>query len=60
MEITATMVPILRMINVAFQGGDWGYSAALSTTLFVITMLVSAVVMIARRRDSATTDGGAM
>ena len=56
----ATMVPILRMINVAFQGGDWGYSAALSTTLFVITMLVSAVVMITRRRDSATTDGGAM
>lgn len=56
----ATMVPILRMINVAFQGGDWGYSAALSTTLFVITMLISAIVMIARRRDSATTDGGAM
>lgn len=56
----ATMVPILRMINVAFQGGDWGYSAALSTTLFVITMLISAVVVVARRRDSATSDGGAM
>jgi raffinose/stachyose/melibiose transport system permease protein len=56
----ATMVPILRMINVAFQGGDWGYSAALSTTLFVITMLISAVVMVARKRDSSTTDGGAM
>ncbi|MDQ0642650.1 carbohydrate ABC transporter permease [Microbacterium murale] len=56
----ATMVPILRMINVAFQGGDWGYSAALSTTLFVITMIISAVVIVARRRDSSTADGGAM
>ncbi|GGD62052.1 sugar ABC transporter permease [Microbacterium murale] len=56
----ATMVPILRMINVAFQGGDWGYSAALSTTLFIITIIISAVVVVARRRDSSTTDGGAM
>jgi raffinose/stachyose/melibiose transport system permease protein len=56
----ATMVPILRIINVAFQGGDWGSSAALSTTLFVITIAISAVVMSARRRESATTDGGAM
>lgn len=56
----ATMVPILRMINVAFQGGDWGYSAALSTTLFIITIAISAVVVAARRRGSATADGGAM
>ncbi|MFF1572319.1 carbohydrate ABC transporter permease [Leifsonia sp. NPDC058292] len=56
----ATMVPILRMINVAFQGGDWGYSAALSTTLFVITIAISAVVVSARKRGTATTDGGAM
>jgi raffinose/stachyose/melibiose transport system permease protein len=56
----ATMVPILRMINVAFSGGDWGYSAALSTTLFIITIAISAVVVTARKRDSATSDGGAM
>jgi raffinose/stachyose/melibiose transport system permease protein len=56
----ATMVPILRMINVAFQGGDWGYSAALSTTLFIITMAISAVVIVARKRGAETTDGGAM
>jgi raffinose/stachyose/melibiose transport system permease protein len=56
----ATMVPILRMINVAFQGGDWGYSAALSTTLFIITMAISAVVVTARKRGAATADGGAM
>jgi len=56
----ATMVPILRMINVAFSGGDWGYSAALSTTLFLITLIVSVVVMMARKRGSETTDGGAM
>lgn len=56
----ATMVPILRMINVAFQGGDWGYSAALSTTLFLITIIFSVIVVIARKRDSSTSDGGAM
>jgi raffinose/stachyose/melibiose transport system permease protein len=56
----ATMVPILRMINVAFQGGDWGYSAALSTTLFVITIAISAIVVTARKRGADTTDGGAM
>ncbi|WP_243065000.1 carbohydrate ABC transporter permease [Humibacter sp. RRB41] len=56
----ATMVPILRMINVAFSGGDWGYSAALSTTLFLITIIISAVVVTARKRGSETTDGGAM
>jgi len=56
----ATMVPILRMINVAFQGGDWGYSAALSTTLFIITIAFSAVVVLVRRRGSTTSDGGAM
>jgi len=56
----ATMVPILRMINVAFSGGDWGYSAALSTTLFLITIIISAVVVMARKRGSDTTDGGAM
>ncbi|MFT4233555.1 MAG: sugar ABC transporter permease [Microbacterium sp.] len=56
----ATIVPILRMINVAFAGGDWGYSAALSTTLFLITMLLSLAVFIRGRRGEAAGDGGAM
>lgn len=56
----ATMVPILRMIDVAFQGGDWGYSAALSTTLFFITLAFGAVVVLVRKADDGTADGGAM
>lgn len=56
----ATKVPILRMIDVAFQGGDWGYSAALSTTLFLITFILSAVIVLFRRKDAATADGGEM
>lgn len=54
----ATMVPVLRMINVAFSGGDWGYAAALSTTLFLITLALSAIVLlVGRRRDPADTNG---
>lgn len=56
----ATIVPILRMISVAFTGGNWGYSAALSTTLFVITIVFSAVVVFVRRKDSTPTDAGEM
>ena len=56
----ATMVPVLRMINVAFSGGDWGYAAALSTTLFLITLALSAVVVLSGRRQNANTDGGSM
>lgn len=50
----ATMVPVLRMINVAFQGQDWGYAAALSTTLFAFTLVLSAVVVFVKRTDSST------
>ena len=56
----ATKVPILRMIDVAFQGGDWGYSAALSTTLFLITIIISSFVVLFRRRGAETSDGGEM
>jgi len=49
----ATVVPILRIINVAYQGQDWGYAAALSTTLFAITLVVSCIVVFARRRTPA-------
>ncbi|MGW5366283.1 carbohydrate ABC transporter permease [Actinopolymorpha pittospori] len=50
----ATQVPVLRMLGVAFQGSDWGYAAALSTTLFVMTILLSIVIVYVRRKD--TTD----
>ncbi len=51
----ATVVPILRILNVAYQGGqDWGgYAAALSTTLFAITLVLSCFVVFARRRNRA-------
>ena len=50
----ATQVPVLRMLGVAFQGSDWGYAATLSTTLFVMTILLSVVIVYVRRKD--TTD----
>ncbi|MFD4960419.1 carbohydrate ABC transporter permease [Microbacterium sp. NPDC058389] len=53
----ATVVPILRILAVAFQGGQWGYAAALSTTLFLITLAFSVVVMFARRRDASEKTG---
>jgi raffinose/stachyose/melibiose transport system permease protein len=46
----ATQVPVLRMLGVAFQGSDWGYAATLSTTLFVMTILLSVIVYV-RRED---------
>lgn len=48
----ATMVPVLRMLNVAFQGGDWGYATTLATTLFLLTAAFSTLVAVIRRRDS--------
>jgi len=47
----ATQVPVLRMLGVAFQGSDWGYAAALSTTLFVMTIALSIVIVYVRRED---------
>jgi ABC-type sugar transport system permease subunit len=49
----ATEVPVLRMLGVAFQGSEWGYAAALSTTLFVMTILLSIVIVFVRREDRA-------
>jgi raffinose/stachyose/melibiose transport system permease protein len=48
----ATVVPILRVLAVAFQGQQWGYAAALSTTLFAITLVLSCLVMFVRRRET--------
>ena len=56
----ATIVPVLRMISVAFTGGDWGYAAALSTTLFLVTLIFSAVVVFVRKGNTGSTDGGRM
>ena len=47
----ATVVPILRILNVAYQGQDWGYATALSTTLFAITLFFSVLVVFLRRPD---------
>ncbi|GAA0431875.1 sugar ABC transporter permease [Leifsonia naganoensis] len=48
----ATQVPILRVLNQAFQAQKWGYAAALSTTLFAITLVLSCIVMFVRRREA--------
>lgn len=44
----ATQVPILRMLSAAFNGGDWGYAATLSTTLFLISLLAVVLVLATR------------
>jgi raffinose/stachyose/melibiose transport system permease protein len=54
----ATMVPVLRMLNVAFQGQDWGYAAALSTTLFLLTLAFSAIAGLVGRKDSISNVRG--
>lgn len=54
----ATTVPVIRMLNEAFSGGRWGYAAALSTTLFVLTVVFSAIVALVKRRDSTTNVKG--
>jgi ABC-type spermidine/putrescine transport system permease subunit I len=46
----ATTVPVLRIVRVAFDAGEWGYAAALSTTLLLIMMLMSGLTLLAGRR----------
>jgi ABC-type sugar transport system permease subunit len=48
---SSTMFPILRILNVAFLAGDWGYAAALSTTLFMIMFTISLFVLFIGKRD---------
>lgn len=45
----ATQVPILRMLSAAFNGGDWGYAATLSTTLFLVTLTLGLIVVVGRK-----------
>jgi raffinose/stachyose/melibiose transport system permease protein len=46
----ATTVPVLRMLGVAFDADEWGYAAALSTTLLVIMMVMSGITLLVGRR----------
>jgi raffinose/stachyose/melibiose transport system permease protein len=47
----ATTVPVLRIAGVAFDAGEWGYAAALSTTLLVIMiLLIGPTLLVGRRR----------
>jgi ABC-type spermidine/putrescine transport system permease subunit I len=43
-------VPILRIVGVAFDAGEWGYAAALSATLLVVMVLMSGLALLAGRR----------
>ncbi|GAA3092993.1 raffinose/stachyose/melibiose transport system permease protein [Kribbella aluminosa] len=54
----ATMVPVLYMLSQAYDGQAWGYAATLSTTLFALTVLLSAIVAVFRRKDSTTNVKG--
>ena len=44
----STQVPILRMLSAAFNGGDWGYAATLSTTLFLVTLSLAMIAIASR------------
>lgn len=50
----STMTPALYMVNQAFYDGNWGYAAALSSVLFIITALLS-VVSLRTRKQAVTT-----
>jgi raffinose/stachyose/melibiose transport system permease protein len=50
----ATTVPILRIVGVAFDAGEWGYAAALSATLLAVMVLMSGLALLAGRRRAPT------
>ena len=45
-----TTVPVLRIVGVAFDADEWGYAAALSTTLLLIMTLISSLTLLVGRR----------
>jgi raffinose/stachyose/melibiose transport system permease protein len=47
----ATTVPVLRIVGVAFDAGEWGYAAALSATLLIIMMLITGLALFIGRRS---------
>jgi len=48
----STQVPVLQMLATAFQEDDWGYAATLSTVLFLLMLVFSAITVAIRRRDA--------
>ncbi|MGX5681918.1 carbohydrate ABC transporter permease [Schumannella luteola] len=54
----ATMVPVIHALNQAFGGSDWGYAAALSTTLFVLILGLSLAALFVRRSEKGNVDVG--
>jgi ABC-type sugar transport system permease subunit len=46
----ATTVPVLRIVGVAFDAGEWGYAAALSATLLIVMMLMTGLALFIGRR----------
>lgn len=47
----ATDFPILRILGTAFNAGDWGYAATLSTFLFLLTFAISIFILAVNRRE---------
>jgi len=52
----ATLVPVLRMLNVAFQGSDWGIAAAMATVLFTIALILSIVIVMSGPKNTKGAD----
>src|SRR5579875_1734957 len=54
----ATTVPVLRMLNVAFDADEWGYAAALSTVLLLVMVGVSGLALLLSRgrKDKSAPD----
>ena len=52
----ATMVPVIRALDMAFGASEWGYAAALSTTLFVIILLLSLASLLLGRGKKGNVD----
>lgn len=49
----STTVPLLRMINAAFEGNEWGYAAAQSFVLFIMTLVFSVFALLIRRKEGS-------
>lgn len=54
----STMVPVIHALNQAFGASDWGYAAALSTTLFVLILGLSLAALFVRRSEKGNVDVG--
>ncbi|WP_198664225.1 carbohydrate ABC transporter permease [Jiangella endophytica] len=54
----STMVPVIRALDMAFGASEWGYAAALSTTLFVLILVLSIAALFVRRSEKGNVDVG--